>query len=552
MKKIFTLFTFILLSVLSIQAQQVRQKWVNCFNDSNFNQAYSNDMATDLNGNTYITGYLQESYPNFYNKHFFIVKINASGTLQWVNYYPVSDSSDKTKYDIGKALVLDQDGNIYVSGERYDTVCNICTIQTKYKDMFIIKYDPGGNILWQYRFNGPADTYQSPESISLDKNGFPLIVGNELKYNSVTFTYDSKLLILKLKKNGKRAWIKKDKNLVGSAISSDDQGNVLVAGAYNIQNIYSLQKPMVTKYSSSGDSLWTNVFNEYNKNGRAYFVGSDAAGNIYINGQTDTVTFYNNPRIITIKYAPDGNLLWYRKEISNTNTRPHTYGSFSVDAQGRSYVTGSLSPNQMRDSWVTSKYEANGNLVWSNSYQDVYGGNDKPADLITDASGNVYVTGYAANAQYDYVYTTIKYNAAGAQQWLKTYRYPSPHSNNFANNISLDGAGNVYVSGLSGGICTIQYGTNAPLQKEKMDENTISVFPNPVQQILHLKFEKNIVGNLNYKIFNLDGSKFSEKILNTSTPKNSFDIPVQNLPKGIHLCTIQIGNKIYKITFIKE
>ena len=149
--------------------------------------------------------------------------------------------------------------------------------------MFIIKYDPGGNIQWQYRFNGPADTYQSPESIAIDKNGFPLIVGNELKYNATTFTYDSKLLILKLRKNGKRAWIKKDKSLIGSAISSDNNGNVLVAGAFNIQNIYMLQKLMVTKYSSEGDSLWTSVFNEINKNGRAYFVGADAAGNIYSN-----------------------------------------------------------------------------------------------------------------------------------------------------------------------------------------------------------------------------------------------------------------------------
>lgn len=551
MKKTFTLFAFTLLAVITIYAQQVQQKWSQCFTDS-IGQPYSTDMVTDKNGNTYFTGYLQETYPNFYNKHFFIVKLNSAGVQQWVNYYPASDPSDKTKYDIGKALVLDKDGNIYVAGERYDTVCNICTIQTKYRDMFIIKYDPGGNIQWQYRFNGPADTYQSPESIAIDKNGFPLIVGNELKYNATTFTYDSKLLILKLRKNGKRAWIKKDKSLIGSAISSDGNGNVLVAGALNIQNIYMLQKPMVTKYSSEGDSLWTSVFNEINKNGRAYFVGADAAGNIYVNGQTDTVTFYNNPRIITLKYNSNGNLLWYRKEISNTNTLPHIYGSFSVDAQGRSYVTGSLSPYQVRDSWVTSKYESNGNLAWSNSYMDAYGGNDKPADLITDSSGNVYVTGYAANAQYNYIYTTIKYNAAGVQQWLKTYRYPVPHSNNFANNISLDGSGNVYVSGASGGICTVKYGHPSPAQRNEEEENTINIFPNPVQHILHIKLGKSIAGNLNYTIFNLDGSKFSEGSLNASIPKDDFDIPVQNLRKGIHLCTIQIGDKTYKATFIKE
>ncbi len=554
MKKTLILFFSCLVMRSDIQAQNVFQKWANCFNDNSIGQPYPNDMVTDENGNTYITGYLAEAYPDFYNKHYFLLKINAAGVQQWINYYPVSDTSDKTKYDIGKSLALDKQGNIYVAGERFDTVCNICTIQTKYKDLFNIKYDPDGNLVWLNRYNGPDNTYQSPENIAIDKNGFLLVVANEAKYNNKTFDYNSKMLIQKINKNGKTAWIRKVKATVGNGISSDADGNVLVAGASNIYNIYSRQKPLVTKYSSTGDSLWTKVFDEYNKNGRAYSVGADAQGNVYVNGQTDTNTFYNNPKIVTIKYSTGGNLLWSRKEIDNTNTQPHIYGSFSVDANGRSYIAGSLSPYQVRDNWITSVYEANGNLAWSNQYADAYGGNDKPADLVTDSQGNLYVTGYASNAQYDYMYTTIKYNAAGVQQWLKTYRYATPHSNNFGNNIGLDAVGNVYVTGISaGGVCTVKYGINSSsLKQDKIAENKISIFPNPVQNILHIKLETRISGNLYYKIFNIDGSLFSEGILNAQSPQDAFDINVQNLTKGIHLTTLKIGEKLYKVSFIKE
>lgn len=555
MKKNLQILTIFLLCQTALNAQNVFQKWSNCFKDTSLGYASPTDMVTDPNGNTYITGYFDKPGADFDKEHFFLLKLNTDGEQQWITYYPANaETNDKTSFDIGRALVLDKQNNIYVAGDRFDTLCDICTIPIKYWDLFVIKYNPQGGVVWLNRYDGPDDTHQSATEISIDKNGSLLVVGSEGKYNKKKLQTDSKLFIEKINKNGQTAWIKKVKSTVGNAISSDADGNVLVAGALNNFNVYSLQKPLLMKYSSKGDSLWTAVFDDNNKNGRLFFVGSDASGNIYVNGQTDTAAFVNNPRIITIKYNPAGNLLWARKEISSTNTIPHLYGSFAVDAKGKSYVTGTLAPYHVRNNWITSVYENNGDLSWTAQYADEFDGNDKPADLVIDTAGSVYITGYSYNNKFGYVYTTIKYNAHGTQEWLKTYHNSEHNSNAFANAIALDGIGNVYVTGgATDGLCTLKYGLkNASLNRDAIKENSILIFPNPVQNILHLKLQKRITGNLYYKIFNLDGSLFSEGILNAQSPQDAFDINVQNLPKGIHLSTIKIGEKMYKVTFIKE
>ncbi|MEO7210438.1 MAG: SBBP repeat-containing protein [Chitinophagaceae bacterium] len=555
MKKNLQILVILLLYQTALNAQNVFQKWNNCFKDTGMGYSVPTDMITDPNGNTYITGYFDKPGADFDKEHFFLLKLNTDGEQQWINYYPANaETNDKTSFDIGRALVLDKQNNIYVAGDRFDTLCDICTIPIKFWDLFVIKYNPQGGVVWLNRYDGPDDTHQSATEISIDKSGSLLVVGSEGKYNKKTSQTDSKLLIEKINKNGQTAWIRKVKSTVGNAISSDGDGNVLVAGASNNFNVYSLQKPLVTKYSSKGDSLWTAVFDDNNKNGRLFFIGTDASGNIYVNGQTDTAAFVNNPRIITIKYNPAGNLLWARKEIASTNTIPHLYGSFLVDAKGKSYVTGSLAPYHVRRNWITSVYENNGDLSWTAQYADEFEGNDKPADLVTDTAGNVYITGYSYNNKFGYVYTTIKYNAHGIQEWLKTYHNTEHNSNAFSNAIALDGIGNVYVTGsATDGLCTLKYGPkNASLNKDAIEENSILIFPNPVSNILHIKFEKRVTGKLDYKIFNLDGSLFSEGILSAQSPQDAFDINVQNLKKGIHLSKINMGEKMYKVTFIKD
>ena len=66
----------------------------------------------------------------------------AQVNQQWVQRFNGSQNS----FDIVKKLLLDANGNVYVYGTTNETAHGT--------DMIIIKYNPAGNIVWAYKFNG--------------------------------------------------------------------------------------------------------------------------------------------------------------------------------------------------------------------------------------------------------------------------------------------------------------------------------------------------------------------------------------------------------------
>jgi hypothetical protein len=118
-----------------------------------------------------------------------------------------------------------------------------------------------------------------------------------------------------------------------------------------------------------------------------------------------------------------------------------------VDGSGNIYVTGTSS-----DDYATIKYSPVGQELWVARY-DGAGTVDLGNAIAVDGQGNVYVTGqsFTSFTQGLSDYATIKYNAAGQEQWIA--RYPgSPLGRYAAATIALDDSGNVYVTGTSGEI----------------------------------------------------------------------------------------------------
>ena len=108
----------------------------------------------------------------------------------------------------------------------------------------------------------------------------------------------------------------------------------------------------------------------------------DKAGNIYVTGFINTVK--TDVDYITLKYAPDGNILWERR-YNGTGNDVDRARSIAVDADGSVYVTGDSlgKTGQGSDELneldiVTLKYDANGKQVGEDRYDGPGHGRDNP------------------------------------------------------------------------------------------------------------------------------------------------------------------------------
>ena len=123
--------------------------------------------------------------------------------------------------------------------------------------------------------------------------------------------------------------------------------------------------------------------------------------------------------------------------------------------RGNTYVAAAAS-NQFNTLFcATIKYNAAGDQQWIAEYHGGSGA-DEPAAIVVDKAGNAYVTGTTQICQGS-DYLTLKYNSAGQEQWVARYYGPQEHLD-AAKAIAVDNSGNVYVTGRSfSDYATIKY-----------------------------------------------------------------------------------------------
>lgn len=124
--------------------------------------------------------------------------------------------------------------------------------------------------------------------------------------------------------------------------------------------------------------------------------------------------------------------------------------SIAVDGLGNVYVTGASKTGIAAGSedFTTIKYDAAGVEQWISRYNGPGNGYDEAFDIAVDDSGNVYVTGFSLGTGTGYDYATVKYNSAGVQQWASRYNGTGNNEDKAAS-LVIDYIGNVYVTGYS-------------------------------------------------------------------------------------------------------
>jgi hypothetical protein len=148
------------------------------------------------------------------------------------------------------------------------------------------------------------------------------------------------------------------------------------------------------------------------------FIKTDLSGNVFQAGRSHGQS--TNFDYALIKYSAVGNLLWERRFNGEGNGNDEPFG-IMTDESGNSYITGT---SQFRydnggSECVTIKYNAEGNIVWVNKFIN-YG--DKVScghTIVKDQENNIYVAGYSGTDEARDL-LLLKINSEGQTIWSRT------------------------------------------------------------------------------------------------------------------------------------
>jgi hypothetical protein len=379
--------------------------WKKLFGGTNADQAKAILRATDggyvMAGNT-LSNNSGDVGMNKGDDDVWIIKTDGDGNRQWSKTYGGKDS------DYARAITGTSDGGFIVAGSTNSNNSGDVGLNHGDFDMWILKLDAGGNLLWQKTFGG-SDYDYAVSVISTADGGFIAAGGTSSnKSGDVGSTYGNRdMWIVKFDAGGKLMWQKTfggTNTDYANAITSSADGGFVVAGgtysnnSYDVGLNHGLLDMWVVKLDVNGNLLWQKTLGG-NDEDNALCITHSAGGGFAIAGSTKS----NNDGDVGLNHGVrdlwvanlDGNgkLLWQKTIGGSGYDLPHAItnsfgGGFVVAGSTDSNKSGDIGTNHGgKDMWIV-KLSANGTLAG----QQLLGGNDyEEASSIATVPGDGYV-----------------------------------------------------------------------------------------------------------------------------------------------------------------
>ena len=551
MKKL-TMFFCILLFIVYTDSikSQVKEDWVVRYSFAEKSSVWNDtDIASsvviDEQGNVFVTGGSMRGPDN--GEDIVTFKYSPSGTQEWTAIY----SGAAKNNDHGNVIALDNQGNVYVAGASYGT-------GNALQDFITIKYNSAGQKIWEARYNGPGNSFDAVKAMSIDLSGNVYITGQS--EGGKGFSFD--IATIKYNSAGVEQWVVR----YNSPANFDDYPNSLVIDSKD--NIYVAGQIRVApgayfdyvtiKYNSSGQQQWLKTFNGTGGgDDKANSVAVDGAGNVFVTGIStiDKNASYLTD-MVTIKYDAAGNEIW-KSQYDGPGKSSDGAASIKLDGVGNIYVFGSSNGGlSTQMDYATIKYNPEGAKIWEARYNASGGNTEEAHAMVLDAKGDIYVTGNSAGPT-GRDYTTIKYNSSGVEQWVMRYN-GTGNAYDDALSIAVNSAGQVAITGSSPGAtsatdyATVRYsqtttGINSingiPLEFS-LEQN----YPNPFNPETTISYKLQAASNVSLKVYDVLGNEVTTLVDEFKQPGNYkviFNVKtpyMASLPSGIYFYTLRAGS----------
>lgn len=289
--------------------------------------------------------------------------------------------------------------------------------------------------------------------VAVDENGNFYIGGfNQTTYNFRVAKYDQSGAIQWQKSlhSGSPATEK------AYSLKLDAAGNIYMCGETNANNLgFQLQ---IIKCNNNGVPQWQKRL-DGSSDVIGYGVSVDSSGNAYACGQSES------SKPIIVKYDLNGGSIWQRG-LSFAGGVKGWYYAVDVDPSGNIYACGEADITSPYRSLILVKYDTSGSVIWQRRLGGVTAATHVSGYAVSASqSGDVYVGGTIIGP----ALMVAKYNSSGTLQWQKQVSGITMAWGG----IDTDPSGNVYVSGyanISGYMeqfCIIKFDANGNIQWQR-------------------------------------------------------------------------------------
>jgi hypothetical protein len=325
--------------------------------------AYSAQQTSD--GGYIVAGGTHSFGAGYYD--IFLIKTDANWNIIWAKTY------GGTNDDIDYFVQQTSDGGYIVAGLTD-------SFGAYWDDIFLIKTDANGNVIWAKTYGGT--NVDGATSVQQTSDGGYIVAGETWSFGAGI--YD--IFLIKTDANGNIIWAKTYGGIVNDraySVQQTSDGEYIVAGYTNSFGAGGWDIFLI-KTDANGNVQWAKTYGGTDFDW-AYSVQQTTDGGYIVAGRTDSFGA-GDYDIFLIKTDANGNIIW-AKTYGGTNVdgatsvQQTTDGGYIVAGWTYSFGAGG------RDIFLI-KTDANGNIIWAKTYG---GTNVDGASSVQQTSDGGYI-----------------------------------------------------------------------------------------------------------------------------------------------------------------